>query len=260
TAETLELFSLGTGTIVDSGTTDMYLPVDVADAFSEAWEASTGEPYATCPGTSFCLELTPPEAAELPVVSFTLADGVEVRVSPLQYLEKESASEPHKTYYAPRIYLTESSGAVLGANVMLDRNVLFDLANERIGFADARCERGRTAAYPPARAAHADDGGGSDGEGREVGHGGGGGLVIGGGGGGADVAPGKKEEPAVMDRKSHDESGESAAEEEVRIGEEGGRRSGKGPGEGPGLRDDGGGGRGGGDGDDTQDRNKRDAE
>ncbi|CAM9435000.1 unnamed protein product, partial [Ectocarpus sp. 8 AP-2014] len=43
TAQTLELFSLGTGTIVDSGTTDMYLPVEVADAFSEAWEAATGE-------------------------------------------------------------------------------------------------------------------------------------------------------------------------------------------------------------------------
>lgn len=49
------------------------------------------------------MELTPPEAAELPVVSFTLADGVEVRVTPLQYLEKkETAGEPHKTYYAPR--------------------------------------------------------------------------------------------------------------------------------------------------------------
>lgn len=28
---------------MDSGTTDMYLPVGVADAFSEAWEAATGE-------------------------------------------------------------------------------------------------------------------------------------------------------------------------------------------------------------------------
>lgn len=39
-----------------------------------------------------------------------------------------------------RIYLTESMGGVLGANVMRDHNVVFDHENHRIGFADGVCE------------------------------------------------------------------------------------------------------------------------
>lgn len=39
-----------------------------------------------------------------------------------------------------RIYLTESMGGVLGANVMRDHNIVFDHENHRIGFADGVCE------------------------------------------------------------------------------------------------------------------------
>lgn len=39
-----------------------------------------------------------------------------------------------------RIYLTESMGGVLGANVMRDHNVVFDHENHKIGFADGVCE------------------------------------------------------------------------------------------------------------------------
>lgn len=49
-----------------------------------------------------------------------------------------------------RIYLTEWSGAVLGANVFTNRNVLFDLGRGRIGFADARCDYGTVYPSPPA--------------------------------------------------------------------------------------------------------------
>jgi len=41
--------------------------------------------------------------------------------------------------YVPRIYLTEGSGAVLGANFMQDHSVLFDQENGRVGFAKADC-------------------------------------------------------------------------------------------------------------------------
>lgn len=37
------VFQNGQGTIVDSGTTDTFLPKAVATGFSEAWQASTGE-------------------------------------------------------------------------------------------------------------------------------------------------------------------------------------------------------------------------
>lgn len=39
----LEAFHHGGGTIVDSGTTDTYLPAAVLKGFSQAWEAAIGE-------------------------------------------------------------------------------------------------------------------------------------------------------------------------------------------------------------------------
>lgn len=39
-----------------------------------------------------------------------------------------------------RIYLTESMGGVLGANVMRDHNVVFDYDNHRVGFAEGTCD------------------------------------------------------------------------------------------------------------------------
>lgn len=36
------VFQRGKGTIVDSGTTDTYLPKSVASGFSKAWEQATG--------------------------------------------------------------------------------------------------------------------------------------------------------------------------------------------------------------------------
>lgn len=41
--------------------------------------------------------------------------------------------------YTPRIYLTEGSGAVLGANAINEHNVIFDPDNMRVGFARSTC-------------------------------------------------------------------------------------------------------------------------
>eukprot|EP00903_Cladosiphon_okamuranus_P014165 g13164.t1 len=153
--ESLETFQQGTGTIVDSGTTDTYLPRSVADAFSEAWKSATGQEYEPCPGSTFCLDLTPLEAARLPILAFQFAGGSFLRIMPHQYLDSAVSGNPPKTHYAPRIYLTEWSGAVLGANIMTDRSIVFDLANERIGFADAQCDRGTVP--PPPTAVEADE-------------------------------------------------------------------------------------------------------
>ena len=39
-----------------------------------------------------------------------------------------------------RIYLNEPSGCVLGANTMLGHNILFDMAEKRIGIAKLSCK------------------------------------------------------------------------------------------------------------------------
>jgi hypothetical protein len=52
-----------------------------------------------------------------------------------RYMEKQGSDR-----YVPRIYLTEGSGAVLGANFMQDQLVVFDEENSRVGIGRANCE------------------------------------------------------------------------------------------------------------------------
>ena len=47
---------------------------------------------------------------------------------------------PQAGTYTPRIYFTETRGAVIGANALQGHNVLFDWENSRIGFAASTCE------------------------------------------------------------------------------------------------------------------------
>lgn len=58
--------------------------------------------YEPCPGSTFCLDLTPEEAADLPVLSFKLKGGPFLEVTPDQYLESATRGSPPKTFYAPR--------------------------------------------------------------------------------------------------------------------------------------------------------------
>ncbi|CAM9418888.1 unnamed protein product [Ectocarpus fasciculatus] len=135
-AKDAAIFQRGKGIIVDSGTTDTYLPRSVAKGFSAAWEMATGSPYANCKDNHFCMILTSAELEALPTVTIHMDGGLEVNVRPSGYMDalgKDNA-------YAPRIYLTEAMGGVLGANVMLDHNVVFDFDNHLVGFAEGVCD------------------------------------------------------------------------------------------------------------------------
>ena len=123
----------GKGVIVDSGTTDTYLPRKVAGQFAKAWKGVVGRDYGNTKIT-----FTDEQFAKLPVVSFAFKDvnGKQVLIDmhPGAYMERSAEQ------YVPRIYLTGDQGVVLGANFMQDRNVLFDKDNERVGFARSRCD------------------------------------------------------------------------------------------------------------------------
>ena len=125
------------GAIVDSGTTDTYLPRAVAQSFEDAFKKlSNGMTYS-----NNNRRLTKSQVERLPVVVYKLqgADGaaIEVECPPLSYAEHMGGDR-----YAFRIYLTESSGSgtVLGFNFMSDHNVIFDTDHMRVGFAKANCK------------------------------------------------------------------------------------------------------------------------
>eukprot|EP00968_Pinguiococcus_pyrenoidosus_P015149 scaffold1396_cov252-Pinguiococcus_pyrenoidosus.AAC.12 len=129
-----EVYNEGKGIIVDSGTTDTYLPRKCAAHFEKAWLEATGSTYSVR-----MLRLSEDEMLQLPVVSFTLqgaagGPGVVVEMAPEDYMEAQTEST-----YVSRLYLNEPMGGVLGANFMRNHDVHFDLDNGRVGFAKSAC-------------------------------------------------------------------------------------------------------------------------
>eukprot|EP00968_Pinguiococcus_pyrenoidosus_P011575 scaffold940_cov262-Pinguiococcus_pyrenoidosus.AAC.8 len=124
----------GKGMIVDSGTTDTYLPRACATKFKEAWQRATGMRF-----TNNALQLSRSEMLALPKIHVHLSgDGgnppVVVDMSPIDYMEVQNDFS-----YIARIYLDEPQGGVLGANFMRSHDVHFDPEANRIGFAPSDC-------------------------------------------------------------------------------------------------------------------------
>jgi hypothetical protein len=128
-------FQAGKGTIVDSGTTDTYLPRAAAAAFKTAFKQASGVDFVG--GKAY--SLTAAQAAALPSIFFDLSGGDDqggatVEMPPSHYLDEVRAGT-----YRMRLYATESSGAILGANAMRDHDVIFDEENNRMGWVEADC-------------------------------------------------------------------------------------------------------------------------
>lgn len=80
--------------------------------------------------------LTPEQLSNLPQITFNLSNNVSWSVAPKRYMDKTSSSNTFKN----RIYMDEKAGAVLGSNLMIDHDILFDIENQRLGLASANCD------------------------------------------------------------------------------------------------------------------------
>ena len=118
--------------IVDSGTTDTYLPRALDSVIKSQFKSFSGVAFVNSG-----LALTKQQYAALPVFVYRIqghdSEFIDVRVHPDAYMEKAGAK------FINRIYVTESSGAVLGANFMVNKNVIFDIDGKKVGFADSKC-------------------------------------------------------------------------------------------------------------------------
>lgn len=124
------VYASGKGTIIDSGTTDTYLPRRAAERFKQVW----GEIMGPVPKyANMKLSYSSGDVLKFPTLTFVFDNDVEVHVKPSAYIEQASGK------YIPRVYLTEASGTVLGANFMQDHDIFFDADNRRIGFSEADC-------------------------------------------------------------------------------------------------------------------------
>ena len=151
------IYSSG-GVIVDSGTTDTYWNRGISAAFKKTFQELAGVAY-----DHNSKPLTAEELAALPTILFQIQGDEEMNkkisdnpntveglagdldtdhpydiilaLPPSHYMELDERGK-----YTARFYDTEGSGSVLGANAIMGHDVLFDVDNNRIGWAESDCD------------------------------------------------------------------------------------------------------------------------
>jgi len=137
-------YASGEGSIVDSGTTDTYLPKAVQKKFTSIFKDLTGFSY-----TNEEVPLNAAKLAKIPDVVFQIKD-VDDNIFEVTMAWSALADGPLKNGgYAMRVYFQDGDGAVLGANFMNNHNVIFDVDGGRVGFAQSDCDYQSNKSLPP---------------------------------------------------------------------------------------------------------------
>jgi len=131
-------FHAGKETIIDSGTTDTYLPSALADEFRFVFKQMTGIPYKDSGYTG----IHESQLTSLPVLVFQVEsiDGslIDLEMDANSYMESVGNDK-----YAFRILFDGEKEAILGANFMNNKNIIFDTDRRRVGFAKSKCIMGK---------------------------------------------------------------------------------------------------------------------
>jgi hypothetical protein len=143
--ETINAFNDERGTIIDSGTTESYFPEALAEPFREAWKKARG---GAGPATEYDDEshlFSFEEFSSLPVITIVLSHGYKWNIEPRYYASTDELDIDFergwegKVEFEFQLNFDESKGCVLGANVMMGHDILFDLSQQRVGIAKSIC-------------------------------------------------------------------------------------------------------------------------
>ena len=127
-------------TIVDSGTTFMYLPPaayrKVRDYFRThcSWGDCAPRVVQGEYSDDYCFRMSVAELDSLTPMSLHMSNGVEVNFGPRQY-----AYELRQGVWCLSVLNNEHNGAVIGAVNMRNHEVIFDRAHRRLAFAPSDC-------------------------------------------------------------------------------------------------------------------------
>jgi len=136
-------YNAGKGAIIDSGSTDTFLPKAIVTFFRRLLSKYAGTDISLGPFTLPSGVNSETFRKALPTFVFSLkaaptdkdsSSSIEILMPPGRYLESVGTDK-----YQLSIYATESEGMVLGANFMTGYNVIFDSDKNRIGFALSEC-------------------------------------------------------------------------------------------------------------------------
>lgn len=143
--------------IVDSGTTDTYLNADIQKAFKKIWKEIVGKDYSNSEVSmsaeqvlklpTLLIQLKGVDNNELDPNTIGLAgnldpenkDDILIAMPPTHYMETTKSGSK----YASRLYINEHGGTVLGGNFMMGHDIVFDMENNRVGFAESDCDYNR---------------------------------------------------------------------------------------------------------------------
>lgn len=137
-------YNAAKGTIVDSGTTDTYLPRSIAAQFKQMYKKISGIDFSNS-----AVQLTPAQYSKLPIIVYRMekfrgpnepTTYIDIECPPSSYMEGFMSSGKQARKLTNRIYLTEVTGVVLGANFMNNYNVIFDPDGLKVGFAKSDCK------------------------------------------------------------------------------------------------------------------------
>lgn len=133
----MTIFNDGKGTIIDSGTSDTYLPAAINAEFQNVWTKLTNSNHNNNLAT-----YTYADFQRLPNITLELEGDHQWTIQPVQYMEATDASswiERNSRLFHNRLYVDEPKGAVLGANAMFNHDIVFDITNRMVGIAKADC-------------------------------------------------------------------------------------------------------------------------
>ncbi|GLT80822.1 hypothetical protein SLA2020_522380 [Shorea laevis] len=134
--------STNTGTIVDSGTTLAYLAETAYDAFVNAITSSVSQSARSVvsKGTQ-CYLITSSVTEVFPQVSLNFADGASMILYPQDYLLQQNSIGGAAVWCIGFQKISGQGITILGDLVLKDKIVVYDLANQRLGWVNYDCSQ-----------------------------------------------------------------------------------------------------------------------
>lgn len=136
-------------TIVDTGTTFMYLPTAAYNRVRDHWRGNC--PWGNCADRvaageypdDYCYTMSHDEMLSFSPHALVFENGVSVSFGPRQY-----AYELRRGVWCLGVFDNEHSGAVIGGACIRDYEVIFDMEHNRLGFVPSDCEAMHAGTHP----------------------------------------------------------------------------------------------------------------
>ncbi|KAG6622043.1 pepsin-like aspartic protease A1 [Phytophthora cinnamomi] len=124
------------GCVLDSGTTFLYMPESTKEPFRLAWSRAVGS-FSYVPQSDTFYSMTAEQVAALPDICFWFKNDVHICLSSSRYFAKVGDA-----VYTGTIFFTPGPRAtILGASVLEDHDIIYDVDNHRVGIAAAMCDQ-----------------------------------------------------------------------------------------------------------------------